>query len=145
MNIAAYDIKYKDDILGLVDDFYNEALKDMDSKIDMATLNKTLEVYKDNLFLLIVEDRCVGLIAGLQAHSPINSDKVYQEIMWYVKKSHRKYGGYTLREVQKILAAAGFTSIIMALLHDSKTEKLQKLYRKMGYTPVETHFRLALK
>ena len=59
MNIAGYDIKYKDDVLGLIDDFYNEALKENDGGLDLNTLHKTIEIYKDNAFLLIVEDPIV--------------------------------------------------------------------------------------
>lgn len=144
MNIINYDPKYKADVLNLITEFYIEALKENDGGLDIDTLHKTIEIYKDNSFLLIVEDHCVGMIAGLTAHSPINSDKVYQEIVWYVTKSQRRYGVFLLREVEKILKERGYTSVIMGCMHNSKTEKLFRLYERIGYKPLETHFRRVL-
>ena len=144
MTIINYTPKYCADITQLVTEFYDEALKENDGGLDIDTLHKTIEVYKDNSFLLIREDKCIGLIAGLTAHSPINSDKVYQEIVWYVTKSHRRYGVYLLREVEQILKDRGYTSIIMGCMHNSKTDKLFRLYNRLGYKPLETHFRRSL-
>jgi len=141
MTIVNYIPTYKADVLELVSEFYEEALKENDGGLDIDTLNKTIEIYKDNSFLLIVENKCVGLIAGLTVHTPINADKVYQEIIWYVKKSYRKYGVRLLREVERILKEAGYTAVIMACLHNSKTDKLFNLYNRLGYKPLETHFR----
>jgi L-amino acid N-acyltransferase YncA len=141
MMIVNYDVKYQADVVSLVTEFYNEALKYNDTGLDMATLHQTIAIYKDNSYLLIVQDHCVGLIAGLTVHSPLNNDKVYQEIIWYVKKSYRRYGVNLLRQVERILAAAGYKAIIMACLHGANTDKLFDVYRRIGYMPVETHFR----
>jgi GNAT superfamily N-acetyltransferase len=144
MIITNYEHKYQADVLELVTEFYNEAMKDYDTGIDIDTLKHTIDIYKDNSFLLIREDKCIGLIAGLTGHSPINNDKVYQEIIWYVSKPYRRYGVHLLYEVERLLTARGYSSIIMACLHNSMTDKLFRLYERLGYKPVETHFRREL-
>ncbi len=144
MLIVGYDLKYRADVVDLVSEFYNEALKDNDGGLDINTLQQTIDIYKDNAFLLIVQDKCVGLIAGLTVHSPINAEKVYQEIIWYVTKGQRRYGVYLLRQVELMLKAAGYNSVIMGCMHNSKADKIFNLYQKLGYKPIETHFRLAL-
>jgi hypothetical protein len=144
MLIVGYDLKYRADVVNLVEEFYNEALKENDGGLDINTLQQTIDIYKDNAFLLIVQDKCVGLIAGLTVHSPINADKVYQEIIWYVTKAQRRYGIYLLRQVELMLKAAGYSSVIMGCMANSKADKLFTLYQRLGYKPIETHFRLAL-
>jgi hypothetical protein len=144
LNIVGYNHKYKADIQELVKEFYDASMHEFDTVLDMDTLSKTIEIYKDNIHLLIIEDHAVGIIAGLDVTSPINSDKVYQEIIWYVKKNYRRYGIQLLREVEKILSNAGYTSIIMACMHNSKYDKLCNLYSRIGYTAIETHFRRTL-
>ena len=136
--------KYKIDITGLVEEFFEESLKEYESGIDMKTLHKSMEIYKDDSYLMIVEDKCVGLIAGMTIHSPLNNDKIYHEIMWYVKKEYRRKGVFLLRTVEKMLRDAGYTSIIMTCMHNSMEAKLFHLYRRLGYEPLQTHFRRSL-
>lgn len=140
MQIVGYDPKYDTEILELVKEFHEESLKEYDTNIDMETITKQINIYKDTGYLLIQENRCVGLMAGMPVNSPVNNEKVYQEIMWYVKKADRKSGVFMLREIERILKASGYAYIIMALVHNSKAEKLHKFYTRMGYKPIETHF-----
>ena len=140
MQIVGYDPKYDTEILELVKEFHDESLKEYETKLDMETITKQINIYKDTGYLLIQENRCVGLMAGMPVNSPVNNEKVYQEIMWYVKKADRKSGVFMLREIERILKASGYAYIIMALVHNSKAEKLHKFYTRMGYKPIETHF-----
>lgn len=140
MQIVGYDPKYDTEIKELVKEFHDESLKEYETKLDMETITKQINIYKDTGYLLIQENRCVGLMAGMPVNSPVNNEKVYQEIMWYVKKADRKSGVFMLREIERILKASGYAYIIMALVHNSKAEKLHKFYTRMGYKPIETHF-----
>ena len=118
MQIVGYDPKYDTEILELVKEFHEESLKEYETKLDMETITKQINIYKDTGYLLIQENRCVGLMAGMPVNSPVNNEKVYQEIMWYVKKADRKSGVFMLREIERILKASGYAYIIMALVHN---------------------------
>ena len=140
MQIVGYDPKYDTEILELVKDFHAESLKEYDTNLDMELIKKQIRVYKDTGYLLIQENRCVGLMAGMPVNSPLSNEKVYQEIMWYIRKADRRSGVFMLREIERILKASGYAYVIMALVHNSKAMKLHKLYQRMGYKPIETHF-----
>lgn len=140
MTIVGYDDIYKPDLIELVANFYQEALHEYSAPIDEGVLLEAIEKHKAHIFLLIINDKCEGVIAGVETASPLNCDKVYQEFIWYVNQPHRLNGVRFLMEVQKMLKAQGYAQLIMALMHNSKAEKLQRLYERMGFAPFETHY-----
>jgi hypothetical protein len=144
MTIIPYEDKYKNDIIAIVNNFYDEALKEYSGALSIDALNKAIEAYKDNSFLLIIDDKCEGIISGTIAQSPISEDKIYQEYIWYINEKHRRYGVLFLKRVMQMLKEQGYTQIIMACMHNSKTEKLFRLYERMGFKAFETHFLMQL-
>ncbi len=141
MIVEKYSDKYYSDIIAICTNFYNEAAGEYDTKgISLEVLKSEIIRYSDNGFLLVVKDRCEGVIAGQTVNSMFNGAKIYQEIIWYVNKPFRKYGVFLLHQAIKKLKEEGFTQLIMACLHNSKTEKLIKLYEQMGFKAIETHY-----
>lgn len=140
MIVVPYDEQYRQDIIEVIRNFYEEAIKEYSAAIDADKLNQTIEQYKDNAFLLIINGKCEGVLAGMAITSPLNHKLVYQEIIWYVNKDHRKYGIFLLHKVEQELKARGFTQLIMACVFNSKTDKLFSLYERMGFKPFEAHF-----
>ena len=132
--------KYYADALQLVRNFYNEALKEYDKTLDEQYLLSNFDKYKSNAFLLIIEDKCEGILAGLSVTTPLNNQKIFEEVIWYVNKPFRKYGVQMLKEAQKALKEEGYTTMVIALMHNSKTEKLAKFYEGQGFKPFETHY-----
>ena len=140
MLIVPYDDKYKDGVIQVINNFYTEALSEYSSPIDKDVLSKTIEQYKDNTFLLLIEGKCEGIFAGITTTSPLNSDKVYQELIWYVNKPHRLNGVYFLRQVELILEGQGYKQLVMAVMANSKMDKITKLYKRMNFKLFEMHF-----
>ncbi len=140
MTIERYADKHYEDILTLVNNFYEEALKSYDTGIDLATIQSAIQKLKDDAFLLIVDGKCEGVLAGIVTQTPLNPKPVYQEVIWYVNEPFRRYGVAMLKEAQRILKDRGFGSIVMVCLHNSKTEKLFNFYQRIGFIPMETHF-----
>lgn len=140
MTIIPYEPKYHDDVVSIVKNFYNEALSEFSQEIDLNSLEATIENLKKDSFLLIMDDKCVGLIAGQVTTNPLNNNKVFQELIWFTHKDYRRYGIMMLNEVEKRLKESGITQIVMALIHNSKANQLAKFYEKIGFRPMETHF-----
>jgi len=140
MLIVSYDEKYRNDIVAIVGNFYAEALKEYSAPIDPTVLLQVIEQHKDNTFLLIIDGQCEGVLAGITTTNPLNGDKVYQEICWYVNAPHRIKGVMFLKKVEQMLKEQGFTQFIMCLLHNSKSEKIARLYERMEFKPFETHY-----
>jgi GNAT superfamily N-acetyltransferase len=140
ISVEAYDPKYNDDIRELVTEFYEEALKEYNATYSPESVDACIEQCAENIILLINNGKCEGILAGTEAKNPISGERVFQEIIWYVSKKHRHFGVTLLKKAEAILKERGFTGIVMACLHNSKTEKLFTFYRKMGFVPIETHF-----
>jgi len=139
MRIERYQPKYEQDIIKLINNFYEEALSDY-LKLDLSILLKTIDELKDSVFLLIVNDRCEGAIAGKEVASPISSEKVWQEIIWYINVDYRHSGVRLLNETRKILKEEGYNYITMVNMANSKADKLERFYSSMGFSKMETHW-----
>jgi hypothetical protein len=146
MTVEMYSDKYFLDVVTLVENFHKEAVVEYDNLFDANTIIETIKTNKDsgNAFLLIIDGTCQGIIFGMIAKSMLNGKLMFQEIIWYVNKPYRKYGVRLLKHVENMLQLKGVSIIIMALLENSKAEKLKVFYERLGYKPMETHFVRAL-
>jgi flagellar motor component MotA len=145
MTIEKYSDKYYADVIAVITNFYNEAAKEYDiGGVNLEVLKSEIIRYSPNSFLLIIDGKCEGVFAGVEVSSLLNKSKIYQEIVWYVNEKYRKCGVFMLHNAMNTLKKEGFTSLIMACLHNSKTEKLFRLYEQMGFKAIETHFQKEL-
>ncbi len=126
--------------LELVRAFHKEALSEYALKIDEENLLKFFDKCVEQSFFLLINGKCEGVIAGQEITNPVSGEKTFQEAIWYVNEPYRKYGVHLFYKAQEILKADGFTAIIMVCLANSKTDKLIKLYERMGFVPMEYHF-----
>jgi hypothetical protein len=126
--------------LDLIKSFHKEALSEYALKIDEDALISFFDKCVTQSFLLIIDNKCEGLIAGQEITNPVSGERVFQETIWYVNEPFRKYGVYLFNKAQEILKLEGYAAIIMVCLANSKTDKLFKLYERMGFVPMEHHF-----
>jgi GNAT superfamily N-acetyltransferase len=139
MIIERYSVKYLDDIVRLVESFHRDALKEY-MNIDYNTLLATIAEIEQTSFLLTTDDKCVGVLAGKQVTTPLSKDKYWHEVLWYVDKQYRRHGVWMLNKVQGLLREDGYTGIIMVNMENSMKDKLHKLYNRLGFKPMETHW-----
>lgn len=148
MRVEPYSEKYLEDVKKIVENFFGEAVSAYEDLLDMDSIVNTIkaesESHSSNAFLLIINEKCEGILFGAQFQSIVSGKQVYQEIIWYVNESHRLHGVALLKEAEKILKSRGVSTMIMAVLENSKTEKIKKFYDKLGYKAMETHFVRAL-
>jgi len=140
MDIVPYSELYRDDVITIINNFYAEALSAFSRVISIPALEATIQKYKEDSFLLIIDNKCEGIIAGTRANSPLNNDKVYQEMIWYINKKSRHLGVLMMIKVEAVLKEKGYTQLIMALIHGSKEDKLGRFYERNGFKPFETHY-----
>ncbi len=141
MKVVTYHPGYLHDVVNIIKNFHKEAISEYDWLIDPSAIVDTIEqADHSNAFLLIIEDKCEGILYGTRLRSPMNGGEIFQEIIWYVNKPFRKYGIWLLKEVEKSLKSQGVSIMIMAVLENSKTEKLKSFYTRLGYRPMETHY-----
>jgi len=140
MEIIKYDDKYRDDVHALTKEFHQESLDEYGMAFDHEALNKTIEEIKDQSYLLIMDGKAVGMLAGKEVQTPTSSERYWHEMAWFVTKDHRRYGIKLLQDVKKLLKEEGFDAIVMICMHNSKTVELDDLYKKLGMQPLETHY-----
>lgn len=141
MTIETYSDRYFLDVVKIIENFHQEAVREYDEFFSVDRVIETIKAGSaENCFLMIVDGVCQGLIYGSRFKSLLSEKQIYQEIIWYVNEPCRRYGVRLLNEVEKLLQSQGVGIIIMAVLENSKTEKLKSLYTRLGYKPMETHF-----
>lgn len=141
MRIEQYSPKYREDIKRLIVNFYTEALEEYNPRgINMAVVEHLIDKYAEYSLLLIVDNKCEGVIAGECVSNMFDSARVFQEVIWYINRPFRKYGVKMIKMAEDMLRSNGFKSMIMACLHNSKTDKVMKFYQRIGFVPAETHF-----
>lgn len=141
MQISQYVQKHKDEIAVIVRNFHAESIGEYDNGFNSETVMEAiLGADPKNAYLLTFDDKCEGLIFGTRMRSPTSGKTMYQEIIWYVNPDFRGNGMWLFNEVQKRLKEDGVGIIIMAVMENSKTEKLKSLYTRLGFRPMETHY-----
>jgi hypothetical protein len=141
MIIETYTDKYYNDVATIINNFYKEAIQYYDIGLDKDKLMHTIVNFKrDNAFLMIIDGKCQGILAGLESPSMLNKKRIFQELIWYVNEPFRSYGVMLLSKVQKLLKNRGFDTLIMTVLEDSKPEQLKRFYTRMGFKHFETHY-----
>lgn len=142
MTFERYSDRYFLDVVQLVQNFHSEAVGEYDNLFDPEALIETIKANKDSstAFLLIEDEKCQGILFGVSFKAPINDNLVFQEVIWYVNEPFRKHGVKLLKESQKMLKSQGISIMIMAVLENSKTEKLKRFYEALGYKKMETHY-----
>lgn len=147
MRVEHYSKRYQSDVFNLVKSFHKEYLLDVFGETDAASINQTIDLFSGdgskNAFLLIAEDgedKCVGILAGVEAKSKLNDQRMFQEILWYVEKPYGRYGFHLINQAKIVLKSYGFSHIIMAVLESPKTMRIKKIYERLGFKPLETHY-----
>lgn len=144
MRVETYSDKYFLDVVRIVNNFHSEAYGEYDALYDPNTVIETIKAYSSTnagtAFLLIDGDVCQGIMFGTTIKSMVNQKTIFQEVIWYVNEPFRRHGVRLLREAEKMLKLQGVSIMIMAVLENSKTEKIKAFYERLGFRPMETHF-----
>ena len=141
MTIENYSDKWFLDVVKIIENFHEEAVGEYDQFFSQDAVIETIKSGdRNNAFLLIIDEVCQGILYGVQITSPTSGKRIFQEIIWYVNKPFRKYGVKLLKEVEKSLQSSGVSIMIMAVLENSKTDKLKQFYTRLGYKPMEVHY-----
>ena len=140
MRIERFKEDYRADVERLVGEFYAESLDEYGIRFDRTALGKTIDDLKDTALLAVVDGHAQGLIAGKDVKSPYSEDKIWHEVIWFTSRDYRMYGLRLLIAARSILKAEGYTAMVMVYMHNSKSDKLDRLYRRLGYKAMETNF-----
>jgi len=138
-----YKPEYRDQVLELVQQFEAESFGEFGLGINPELFDQMIDSQKDSSFLLLIDGKLEGLLAGYSTKAPcIKDGLVWQETVWFVSKKYRnsRYGLQLFKMASEALKQRGITAMLMAHLHNETGEKLGKLYDRLGFKPLETHY-----
>ena len=128
----------------LVVEFYKDSLSEYGTVLSEDKLLETFAKAWRTSFVLESEGKLVGLLAGHVTGDICSSLPVYEELFWYVLEPYRKYGIKLFRYVQQWCRIHGIHRMTACCMWNSKTDKLFKVYQRLGFQPMETRFIMIL-
>jgi N-acetylglutamate synthase-like GNAT family acetyltransferase len=140
MLIRKAEIADIDGINELIKEFSIESLSKYGFYFNENHIHSMIDRCKDQSFVIDINGSIVGIIAGEITKSIANGELIYQEIIWFVSKNHRRYGLRLLSEVERYCKQNGVNKIVMVHLSNSLSDKLKELYFRLGYKQLEVQY-----
>jgi GNAT superfamily N-acetyltransferase len=133
-------IEDKPAVLELLKDFHKESMDKYNILCDDKIANDFMDKCVDTSFVLEIENKIVGILGGMITNYPLNNEKMYYEWVWYVDPKYRLHGVSLFHYLEDYCKDKGIKKIGMALMANSKAEKLEKFYKRLGFELLEKHF-----
>lgn len=140
MEIRGYKPEDYTGVVALIERFHAESVEMYGFDCNRKLVTQAIQKHHNHALILEVCGEVVGLVAGHLIECPLQARRVYQEMIWYVDAEYREHGIKLLRALEKRCKERGITSIIMVAIGSSMKEKLDRVYKAMGYNELETHY-----
>jgi len=119
---------------------FNSRYKVPETDFNVETVTHTAKLILGSHLMMVIDDNGIqGGIAGLILPSLFGSDVFFQELMFFVRKEHRRHTVRLLRETEDICKVEGINKVILGHF-DYEKDKIKKFYGLMGYTYLETQY-----
>lgn len=92
------------------------------------------------IFGLYEDDMLVGALGSIVAPDLNDGEITATECFWFVDPNKRGNGVRLLLHFVDYAKEIGCVRVNMVHLFNKHADKLQKLYSKLGFSPVETHY-----
>ena len=103
--------------------------------------NKVKEVVLDNYsYGLFDNDKFVGILCGQINESFLGYESIYQVMLWYVADGYNVSGLYFFKYVERALKKVGVKKVVMSHAALEDNSRMQLLYNKLGYRPIEVQY-----
>ena len=141
--VETYSTIRFNDVVRMVEQFHSDYLQSSYSQISQPILEKTISIFHQRPelgFVLVSDDKCVGLMGGVELDSELNDQRFYQEILWYIEPPHGHKVLWFIKEIQKELKNLGFSSMLISVFEGRNSQKLKRVCEKIGFKQLETHY-----
>lgn len=144
MRVEHYSQRFKEDVIFLIEEFHRQFVSSYDGEIYRPTVEQTIADLEakgvDKSFLMIIDEKCVGLLAGIEMKSFLNDKRMYSEIFFFVDRSFGSYAFWFMNQCERMLKAQGYSIMVMAILNSPKAERMTRMYELAGYKHLESHY-----
>jgi len=140
INVIGWHPSFGPDLTRLCQAFSDESLDEYGLGVTQDRLDQMIEVCKDISYFLVINEKPVGVIAGFLTHNLTNGKLAVQEVIWYVDKDHRSHGKKLMDAFENLARERGASSVVMALMCNSMSDRLDKFYKRLGFRPFEVQY-----
>ena len=140
INIIGWHPSFGPELTRLCQAFSDESLNEYGLGVEQDRLDQMIEVCKDISYFLVVDEKPVGVIAGFMVNNMTNDKPAVQEVIWYVDKEYRSYGKMLMDAFEDLARELGATSLVMGLMCNSMSDRLDKFYKRLGFRPFEVQY-----
>ena len=134
------EAKDTEEVLGLIKEFHKESINAYDVLCDDTIARQVIGKFLDTSFVLELDNKVVGVFGGMITNYPLNNKRVYLEWIWYVLPKYRLHGIGLYNKVIEYCKENDVEQIIMVLMANLKTDKLDKFYKRLGFELLEKHY-----
>ena len=124
----------------LLKEFHEEALKEYGLKCEEGLMENAIKENFANALVLIVDDEVVGVIAGKIVDYPLQTQQIFQEMIFYIQKKSRGYGRQLLSAMENWCREKNIGQIVMVLMGNSNANTMDKWYTRCGYKKLEVQY-----
>lgn len=104
---------------------------------------RTVEFFINSNQALVVErdNQIVGMTAWILVPHPANAScKIFQEVLWCCNSQSKTDALFLLRAIEAKANELGADIIVLANLNLDNESRLRRIYERMGYAFMESHF-----
>ena len=130
-------------ILDLISAFHKEKLNDFGVYCDDIVAKELMPKLIPTSLVLEIDNKILGVIAGIVTSHIVSSDPLMQEVIWYVSKDYRRYGIRLYKEFEKWCTEIGMKHLVMVNM-GGRDSTFKKFYENKGFRLLETQYIKAL-
>lgn len=127
-------------VLKLMREFSKESLEEYGFEVNPEHCLEVFKQYVDSSLVAESDGEIVGVLAGFISSYALDGSKVFNELVWFVKKDNRTVGVAMIYAIESMCRRIGVKHIVMACMSNSKHDKIAKFYQDHGYKHLETHY-----
>ncbi len=101
-------------------------------------------VYADAVLMVEYDGEIVGGIAGYVQEGMFTDDVMFSVMFFYMKRDFRRLTKRVIKELEATLRTTKVTKIVFSIPFGSKSDRLERYYRIMGYATLETHYQKSI-
>lgn len=139
IRVERYSSKYSFDLDVLCIKFVDHALDGVELTYEQRERFKE-EFSNTTVIAINDDDKVVGAIVGADNIRCMDGARMLQEVFWYVEKDSPLIIRGLMTAFENMAKEEGYEFTTMTALANKHLNSVDKLYKRFGYEPLETHY-----
>ena len=127
-------------VMELLKEFHAESLDKYGILMNDGIAMCAMQRFLGTSFVLEIDGHIVGVLGGTVVTYPLNDELMYQEWVWFVSRRNRLHGIRLYFKLVEYCKEHNIKKILMVHMGNSKADKLERFYTKLGFELLEKHY-----